>query len=300
MTTLKAWIGAARLRTLPLSVAGILAAAAIAIYSDVFNARIFGLSIFTTLGFQILSNLANDYGDGIKGTDNSERIGPARAMQSGALSATALKKGIWVTALITLLSAVVLIYLAFGKENLVLSLVYLFLGIAAITAAIKYTVGSNAYGYKALGDLFVFLFFGLVSVLGGFFLYKQELILEVILPALTVGFWSVAVLHLNNMRDRSSDLKSGKITIAIKLGPKTSKKYHYMLLVTGAFAALVFAWLTATGWMGYLPLLAFIPLALHAKTVALNKDQQLLDPELKKVALSTFLYGLLLLVVQTL
>ncbi len=300
MTKKQAWISAARLRTLPLSISGIMAAGAAAFWQDVFSWSIFVLSLLTTLGFQILSNFANDYGDGIKGTDNLDRIGPTRAMQSGALSAKELKKGMRFMVIITTIACVALIYTAFGSTNLGLSLLFLALGFTAIAAAIKYTVGENAYGYHALGDVFVFVFFGLVSVLGGYFLYSKSLDWMVALPAITMGLWSVAVLHLNNMRDRQSDIKSNKITLAIKLGPKISKVYHWALIDIGAVMAILFAIFTWESWVDGVPFIAFIPLGIHLVKVFKTTDQSLLDPELKKVALSTFLYALLLLITKAL
>ena len=158
MTKVKAWISAARLRTLPLSVSGIVTAAAIAMEKEQYSSLVFFLALATTLGFQILSNFANDYGDGIKGTDNKDRVGPARAMQSGWLTAKELKRGMIVTAVITLLLASMLIFAAFGNENFILSFIFFNLGIAAVIAAVKYTVGKSAYGYRAMGDVFVFIF----------------------------------------------------------------------------------------------------------------------------------------------
>ena len=298
MTKFKAWIAAARLRTLPLSISGILIAATLAEFFEAFNGLILALSLATTLGFQILSNFANDYGDGIKGTDNSDRIGPMRAMQSGALSASELKKGMWLTSIITLGLAMLLIYVAFGKDNFLLSAIYLFLGIIAIVAAIKYTVGNSAYGYRALGDAFVFVFFGLVSVVGGVFLYTQELSVVAFVAACIPGLWSAAVLHLNNMRDRESDIKSNKITMAVKLGEESSKYYHSFLILGGIACAGFVTHSLATSGYGYVPLLAIVPLLLNMQAVWKIQQPKDLDPELKKVALSTFLFAILLLGTQ--
>src|SRR5699024_5965619 len=160
----KAWIAAARLRTLPLSVSGIVVGTGLAAREQLFDRPIFIWALLTTLGLQILSNFGNDYGDGVKGTDNEERIGPARALQSGALSAHQMRLGIIFTAVITLLFAITLIFSAFEKEEMLYVVVFLLLGILSIAAAIKYTVGNTAYGYRGLGDVFVFLFFGLLSV----------------------------------------------------------------------------------------------------------------------------------------
>lgn len=293
MTKLKAWVSAARLRTLPLSISGIITAGAAAKESNLFSLSIFGLALATTLGFQILSNFANDYGDGVKGTDNHERVGPMRAMQSGALSAKNLKIGIIITSILTLIIACLLIYIAFEGGNLLHSSIFFILGIAAIVAAITYTVGKTAYGYRALGDVFVFVFFGLLGVMGCYFLFTKNLNGFILLPAIVIGLLSTAVLNLNNMRDRLADANVNKNTLAVLLGGSKVKTYHYFL-ITGAFiAAVMYFVLREALWFQYLPLLAFIPLFIHLKIVKRNTSPPLLDPELKKVALSTFLFSLL-------
>lgn len=296
MTKFEAWVSAARPRTLPLSVAGIITAGAIAIETGVFSVSIFALALATTLGLQILSNFANDYGDGVKGTDNHERVGPMRAMQSGALSASNLKNGIALTALITLVLACLLIYISFKNQNIWHSTLFLLLGLASIVAAITYTVGRYAYGYRALGDVFVFIFFGLLSVLGSYFLFAKNLNGFIFLPAIVIGLLSTAVLNLNNMRDRLSDANANKNTLAVLLGGSNIKIYHYALIVCAFFFALLYFILKNVNWYEYLPMLAFVPLLFHLKTVKENTSPPLLDPELKKVALSTFLFSLLFFV----
>ncbi len=293
MSKLKAWISAARLRTLPLSISGIITAAAAAANAGQYANSIFWLAIATTLGFQILSNFANDYGDGVKGTDNDDRVGPARAMQSGLLTAKELKKGMIVTAIGTLLLASMLIFAAFGNANFLLSFLFFNLGIAAIIAAVKYTVGKSAYGYRAMGDLFVFIFFGLVGVLGCYFLFTETLANYILLPAITIGLLSVAVLNLNNMRDRLSDAKVNKNTVAVLLGEARVKTYHTCLILGGFSAALLYVILEYKGVLSLLPLLAFIPLFLNIYKVYKTDIPKNLDPELKKVALSTFLFSIL-------
>ncbi|MAP54661.1 1,4-dihydroxy-2-naphthoate octaprenyltransferase [Altibacter sp.] len=293
MTKVRAWIAAARLRTLPLSISGIITAAAVAHATNSFSLSIFVLALATTLGFQVLSNFANDYGDGVKGTDNADRVGPARAMQSGLLTAKELKAGMVVTAVFTLLLASLLIFIAFGSDNFLLSLVFFNLGIAAIIAAITYTVGKRAYGYRALGDVFVFVFFGMVGVMGCYFLFTQELSHFILLPAITIGLLSTAVLNLNNMRDRLADAKVSKNTLAVVLGEKKAKSYH-TLLILGAFVSSgAYFYLTAENYWEFLPLVAFIPLFSNVFIVLTNEAPAMLDPELKKVALSTFLFSAL-------
>ena len=207
---MKHWIQAARLRTLPLSVSGIIVGSFYAMSQSMFNWKIIIFALSTTLGLQILSNFANDYGDGIKGTDNEDRVGPKRAIQSGVITPEAMKRALVITSILTLISAIVLIYVAFKDHNLGFSLFYLGLGILAIASAIKYTVGNSAYGYRGFGDLFVFIFFGLVSTLGIYFMFAKEMDWLLLLPATAIGFLSVAVLNLNNMRDEESDRKSNK------------------------------------------------------------------------------------------
>lgn len=297
MQKVKAWISAARLRTLPLSIAGILMGAGLACEEHAFQLEIFILAICTTLSFQILSNFANDYGDGVKGTDNDERIGPMRAMQSGILSDRDLKKGIILTSIISLILAISLIYSAFGKEQFITSLFFFVLGILAIAAAIKYTVGDTAYGYRGLGDLFVFVFFGLVAVLGTNYLMTNQLNLWQSLPAMSIGFLSAAVLNLNNMRDENSDRNSNKNTLVVKHGKKFAKTYHFSLII-GAFVSLSIYTIQFFEPLQYLSFFGFIPLAIHLKKVLNYKNPKYLDPELKKVALSCFAIALVYFIVS--
>jgi 1,4-dihydroxy-2-naphthoate octaprenyltransferase len=300
---MKHWIQAARLRTLPLSVSGIIVGSMYALAyptdsvltpTEVFNWQIFGYAILTTLGLQILSNFANDYGDGIKGTDNENRIGPKRAIQSGVISPQAMKRAIIITSVLMLISSILLIYYAFRYTNLSYSLFYLVLGILAIASAIRYTVGNTAYGYRGYGDVFVFVFFGLVSTLGVNFLYSKQLDFDLFLLAIAIGLLSVGVLNLNNMRDEASDKKSNKNTIVVKIGGAKAKKYHYFLIVSAMVLVVIFAINTHFRFDQYLFLLAYIPLTKHLITVYKNQEAKALDPELKKLALSTFALSALL------
>ena len=163
----------------------------------------------------------------------------------------------------------------------------------SIFAAIAYTVGKRAYGYYGLGDLFVFLFFGLLSVLGTYFLFVQHISLDLLLPAETVGLLSMAVLNLNNMRDINNDAAAGKKTLVVKLGSKRAKWYHYALLLTAMSCAVVYTILHYREPLQFLFLLSFIPLILNLRTVYKNEVPAALDGELKKVALSTFTFAIL-------
>ena len=300
---MKHWIQAARLRTLPLSVSGIIVGSFYAMSQAMFNLKIILFALSTTLGLQILSNFANDYGDGLKGTDNQDRVGPKRTIQSGAITPEAMKRAMILTSILTLLSAVLLIYVSFKDHYFGYSIFYFLLGVLAIASAIRYTVGNTAYGYKGYGDLFVFVFFGWVSTLGVYFMFAKEMDWLLVLPASAIGFMSVGVLNLNNMRDEASDKKSNKNTIVVKIGGKNAKKYHYFLIVSAMALILVFGILFDIyrdsdpfhfNFDMYFFLVAYIPLTQHIIRVHKNQDPKLLDPELKKLALSTFALSVLL------
>lgn len=293
MSNFKTWVSAARIRTLPLSISGILIGTAIAARQEYFNPAIFSLALATTLGLQILSNFANDYGDFVKGTDNEDRVGPERALQSGLISKKEMFYGMLLTAFVTFFFAVSLIYIALGTANFLFSLLFLVLGISAIAAAIKYTIGDSAYGYRGLGDVFVFIFFGVVGVYGCYFLYSLEWDWRVLLPSFTVGALSAGVLNLNNMRDRKADEKAGKNTLVVKMGADKAKKYHYFLILSAFSSLILFSAFTFNEINDLLYLLAFVPLLLHLKRVMENKDPEKLDPELKKLALGTFLLAIM-------
>lgn len=288
----KSYIKAARLRTLPLSVSGIIVGGSLAAANNSFDTVIFILAILTTIGFQVLSNFANDYGDGIKGTD-TVREGETRMVASGAISPGQMKVAMIVTTIITLLVALMLIFFSFGQENFLYSVFFFLLGIGSIIAAIKYTVGDSAYGYSGFGDIFVFVFFGLVSVLGSNFLFTKEINLFYLLPAFSIGMLSTAVLNLNNMRDRINDKNVGKNTIVVKIGTEFAKYYHYYLIAGSFLFALLFMIIYYEKPLQFIFVLAYIPLFKHLFFVYNNKEERLLDGQLKVVALSTFLFGIL-------
>jgi 1,4-dihydroxy-2-naphthoate octaprenyltransferase len=299
----KSYVKAARLRTLPLSVSGIILGSYLGnqfvnnlsetnIQSSIWESSIFWLAILTTIGFQVLSNFANDYGDGIKGSDKN-RTGEARMVSSGAITPKQMKSAMLCTIVVTLIIALLLIYVAFGSENFGFSVLFLGLGIASIVAAMKYTMGTSAYGYSGFGDLFVFLFFGLLSVVGSYFLYTKALDLKIFFPAISIGLLSTAVLNLNNLRDRAEDKKNNKNTLVVKLGLSNAKIYHYLLFFLALISALLYIFLDFRSIYQFIFLVAFIPLIKNIITVSKNKIPAELDGELKKVALSTFLFAIL-------
>jgi 1,4-dihydroxy-2-naphthoate polyprenyltransferase len=286
---IKPWIQAARLRTLPLSISGILVGSVYAYYQHKFEWIIFVLALLTTLSFQILSNFANDYGDGIKGTD-ANRIGEKRLVASGEITSAQMKKAIIINGIIAFILAVALIYFAFGQENFVYSLTFLVLGIASIAAAIKYTVGNNAYGYSGFGDVFVFIFFGLVAVIGSNFLYSKSIDIKLFLPAIAIGMLSTAVLNLNNMRDIENDKVAGKNTLIVKFGLNFGQKYQSFLMIFSIISVWYFIILLQLNSLVVLPFFLFA--AILIKKINLVNSSKDFDPFLKKVALFTFFLAL--------
>tara|TARA_B100001057_G_C22851141_1_gene951022 strand:+ start:454 stop:1299 length:846 start_codon:yes stop_codon:yes gene_type:complete len=279
--------------------AGIITGNAIAIKSEYFSLGIFILSLLTAIAFQITSNFANDYGDGLRGTDNKNRIGPERALQKGLLTAVVLKKGIVVSAIVSFLLAIFLVYYALGLDKVLLSMLFLLLALLAIWAAIKYTVGKKAYGYMALGDLFVFLFFGWVSVMGSFFLQSQILDTTVFIYGTALGLLSVGVLNLNNMRDISNDKNSNKITLAVLLGSEKAKIYHYLLIFLSGFC--LFLGIGGECFKENPSMaLIFIPLIHHLYKLKKTASAKGYDPLLKQLALSTFAISLFLFITHSL
>jgi len=294
MSKLKPWLSAIRLRTLPLSVSGIIIGTCFAYYNGHFNVLILILAILTTISLQILSNLANDYGDGIKGTDNANRVGPQRAIQSGAITPDQMFEAIKINILVIILLVFLLIYTAFGKSHFLYTILFIGLAGVSVYAAMSYTIGNKAYGYKGLGDVFVFIFFGFVSVVGSYFLYTRQLDHQVFLPAVIVGLLSVGVLNLNNMRDIESDKQSNKITLAVKLGKEKAKIYHLILTIGAIVISSLFVILYYSSVFNLLCLLAYIPLVMHIMAVVKAKKPSDYDPQLKVLALTTFVFSLLL------
>ncbi len=295
MKKLKIWVKAFRLRTLPLSLSSVLTASSLAVYYNVFEISVFLMIITTTVLLQILSNLANDYGDATKGTDNDNRIGPKRSIQSQEITPQQMLKAVVITAILSFISGLVLIYIAFQKNDLYYVLLFFLLGLASILAAVKYTMGKNAYGYSGMGDIFVFLFFGLVGVVGGYFLYGHSVVIEVVFASITIGLLSTAVLNMNNMRDEDNDAKCNKNTVVVLLGGSIAKYYHFSLILLSFISWVVLLYKLHSPIL-YISLFPFWVLFKNAFFVLHNTDKQLFDSELKKIALSTFFISLLFFV----
>lgn len=294
MASLKDWISSFRLRTLPLALSCILGGSFLAFQKNSFRLDVLILAAVTTILLQVLSNIANDYGDGMKGTDNDNRVGPARAIQSKSITPSQMKRAVIINSVLAFASGILLIYIALKDASISEILIFIGLGIASVLAAITYTVGKKAYGYSGMGDIFVFLFFGLIGVFGVYYLHAQVFHWEVIWMATFVGLMSTAVLNMNNMRDITNDKESGKNTLVVKIGFASAKYYHSFLIV-GAIASLQFMfWSYNLGSIFYL---AFIPSFLFLKNAFFVHQAQYpktLDPELKKLALGTFATVLLL------
>jgi 1,4-dihydroxy-2-naphthoate octaprenyltransferase len=286
------WIEAFRLRTLPLALSSAILGSFLAYADGNFVLPVFILTMVTTLFLQILSNLANDFGDSMHGTDNKNRLGPERTVQSGKISKPEMKKLIIAFAILSLLSGSLLIYIGLKNSKSWLIALYFILGIASIAAAIKYTIGKNPYGYRGFGDLFVFIFFGLVGVGGTYFLHTQQFHTLLLLPAASVGLLSAGVLNLNNMRDIENDAASGKKTLVVWMGSGPAKLYHSFLIILSMILSVVFIIQTWKSVYQLMFLLSVFPLAFHLAQVYINHVPQKLNNQLKILALTTFFYAI--------
>jgi len=265
----------------------------LAAYQDTFNTEVLIFSAITTVFLQILSNLANDYGDSIHGADSSERKGPLRAVQSGLISKKEMKIAIIISVFLSLMSGLYLLYISLGF-NTRLFLPFFLLGLVAIAAAITYTAGARPYGYAGLGDISVMIFFGVVGVLGSFYLHSQgRITADLILPALSCGFFSVAVLNVNNIRDIESDKAAGKRSIPVRVGRSSAVIYHWGLLISGWTCAILF---TLSNYNSAPQLLYLISLPLFIRNaigIYKHKSAKDLDPYLRQLAVSTLIFVLL-------
>lgn len=290
---MKKWLKAMRLRTLPLASSVVFAGASTALNAPNFSFGVFFLLWVTVLLLQILSNLANDYGDYSHGTDNDQRVGPKRSIQAGEIRPEQMKKAMIVTSALAFISGLVTLWLSFGvNAQLVMLLVFVILGLASIAAAIKYTAGKNPYGYRGLGDLFVFLFFGLIGVIGVHYVLAHAWSWSAVWNAIAIGALSTGVLNLNNLRDHVNDRTSGKNTLIVQLGFASGKVYHYFILSMASVAMLISVWQNQN-WVALLPLLLVIANGLKVMS---TEDPAALDPELKKIAFAALFFSLLQLI----
>ena len=287
----KHWIRALRLRTLPLALASIGMGTFLSASAGNFKWDIFIGCVLTTVFLQVLSNLANDYGDSIHGADSVEREGPQRAVQAGVISAGAMRKAIILLTGLSFASGVALLYFSFGW-SLGAFLVFLGIGLVAIVAAVTYTAGNKPYGYAGLGDFSVLIFFGFVAVMGSAYLYEHTVRWQYVLPAISTGLFSVAVLNLNNIRDIVSDKKAGKFSIPVRIGRSKAVLYHWLLLLLGLLCAVFYVLKSRIVWTELLFLLVTPLFLINAQAVYRKEDPKELDPFLKQMAISTLLFVL--------
>ncbi len=288
MPSLASWIKAARLRTLPLALASIFMGGGLALSQESFNYLAVICAALTTLFLQILSNFANDYGDFTSGVDNRKRVGPTRSVQSGAISSKQMKAAIVVFSVIALINGLVLIF-AVSQVTAVAKMVFVALGLMAILAAILYTVGNNPYGYKGFGEVFVFLFFGIVAVGGTFYLSVGFWEWPVLLPASAMGLLSAGVLNINNMRDIENDIANNKRTIASRLGLDRARTFQAALILIPFPLLLLYLFIGSRNLIG-LGFLIVLPLFLaDLIDIKKSKCEKFLDPFLRKLAIKTLL-----------
>ena len=288
---IKPWIEAFRLRTLPLALSNTIIGSCLAAADDKFRWPVFGLAALTTVLLQIMSNMANDYGDFVNGKDTAERIGPKRMVQSGEITPKTMLQGIIVIGILCAVSGVSLILIGTAGMDRSNLLIFGILGLAAIAAAIKYTVGKNPYGYRGLGDIFVFIFFGLVGVIGTYFLHTQGYRWDLLLPASAIGFLSVGVLNMNNMRDYEQDKKAGKRTIVVAMGEKNAAYYHLFLVAGAVVLTVIYTLLNYHSlWQG-LFVLSIPLLLLNLKKVFTYKSALELYPELPRLSMASLVFA---------
>lgn len=297
------WIKAARLRTLPLSLSGIIMGAFIAkwrLYGEggIWDWRIFVLALLVTLLYQVLSNYANDYGDGVKGTDAKRATeAEARAVASGKITAKQMKNAVILLSVLSFAATVALLYVAFIPDYMNEFYIFIGLGVASILAAIGYTVGKKPYGYMGLGDVFVFIFFGLVSVCGSYFLFTKSFSWDMLLPGTAIGMMSMAVLNLNNMRDIESDKLSGKNSFALRIGFKNAMIYEMILLNLPLIFILMFlgvnGFFQTQNYYVFIVMILMLPLMKIRRKIMTVKNPKELDPFLKQVGIITFMMAVL-------
>lgn len=287
----QAWLESLRPKTLPLGLIAIVTGSALAYWTGHFELPIALLAILTAGTLQILSNLANDYGDAVKGTDTEERLGPLRGMQKGVITPVQMKKALIINVIISCISGIALIIVACKKPEDAIG--FLVMGLLAIVAAITYTVGKRPYGYMGLGDISVLIFFGWLSVIGTYYLQANAFNIVTLLPATACGLLSVAVLNINNMRDLENDIQAGKNTLAVRLGASGSRIYHTCVIAIAIICLIVFTLIYMHRWTAWLFLLAVPMLLLHIKRVNADLSSEAMRPLLEHMVKAALLTNIL-------
>ena len=289
---IQAWIAAFRPRTLFLAAAGVILGSGLALHVGRFDLTSALLTLSTALLLQLLSNLANDLGDFVKGTDRTGgRVGPVRSVQSGKITPHQMKAGIGITTLITMVSGLILLLRLFHTIGLIVVVVFIIVGFFSLLSALFYTLGQRPYGYKGWGDFFAFLFFGPIAVVGTYYLQAQSIDFRSILPSIGMGLLSAMILNVNNMRDIVNDAQSGKRTIAVRLGLNQAKMYHAMMTMGVYVCFLIYSFIYAyTPWYRFTYVIVFV-FQFILLTQIFKKEGRELDPYLRKTALSAFLLG---------
>lgn len=285
---MKHWIKAFRLRTLPLGILSIVMGSVFAYADGQFSWLIFSFTLLTTILLQILSNVANDYGDSVNGADNEFREGPERQTQRATISSGAMKRAMIILAVLAVVSGITLLLLS--SIPMVNLIIFLVLGLVCVAAAIRYTAGDNPYGYAGLGDISVLMFFGWVGILGSYYLQTQSFNWQYIFPSTSCGLFMVGVLNINNIRDIYSDQKAGKYSIPVRLGREKAVLYHVSLLAVGLLLTVIFVFMNYKGVMQFLFLITIPLLVWNAKSVSEKKEAMELDPYLKQMVLTTIVF----------
>ena len=287
-----AWVTAARPRTLPLALSSIGMGSFLSASVGKFDWEICLWCCLTTIFLQILSNLANDYGDSIHGADSKDREGPSRAVQAGLISSRQMLFAIIGFGFLALFSGLLLLNKALAGAEQQTFYFFLGLGLLSILAAITYTSGKKPYGYAGLGDLSVIVFFGWVGVMGTYYLYTRQFHPLLLLPATSCGLFAAAVLNINNIRDIESDRKAGKKSVPVRLGRQKAVVYHWLLLGLGMLCAIVYVSLDFRHVFQFLFLVSFPLLFQNGLAIAHKEKPSEIDPYLKKMAHTTLLFVL--------
>lgn len=287
----QAWLESLRPKTLPLAFAAIVVGTVLAWWQGYFDPLVAALALITAGLLQILSNLANDYGDAIKGSDKPDRIGPLRGMQKGAISLGQMKRALLIVIVLSCISGLGLVSAA--TQTMADFIGFLALGGLSIVAAITYTVGKRPYGYQGLGDISVLTFFGWISVMGSWYLQAHTLIPAIFLPATACGLLATAVLNINNLRDIDSDRENGKHTLVVRLGPVNARRYHAGLLAGALLCFALFNLISLHSLWGWLFLLAAPLLFKQARYVLRERDPRAMPPMLERTVKGALLTNLL-------